>query len=639
MAKASGRRSGRRWVSTCLLALAAVVAGGPPTLATDPFLDTTVLGRHEGQELPAILSFDQILTGPAAFSHRRVLVESYDPWAAAIGRPADGVSILGGYTGIANTRSTGIRARKEFGETTAGAALRLDDAKSYRDAAGQRYNYGYRRDTEHLSLSHGKAETGKVSFLALHDGFGDARLPNYGTDSDYLDQTYVKVGGERSGLGGLFDKFRVGASYFGIQNENTNYLLRPLGAWQLDYRGDLHEAKIDALFSRNGEGGRTDLGTDLIWQRHSNTQYSRDRGIDVATAFRIPEVETLRAGLSLGHERKILDTTLQAAMRYDLIAKDAQEADKMPWDNSANAAQYNLTPRALYESYYGPGLDTNKVEHDFSARLRAERPFGDTLAFVDIKRLVRTADNGERFIANSGEVALREVGNPELDPEKHYKAEVGLTHTGGGYKDYGLASPAGAWRLSGSLAHDHVEHFITSDVARGQPGIRLADGAYVYRNVTAEISTVSADFQAMPADYLGLRLNVVGARGRNTTDDRPLYRVAPVEANAFVDLFGGTPDEGWNLGMRLRAVLPRSSVDDSTATGAGLDRGGKMDGFATVDLYAGLSYASAVTVRGGVENLFDKLYRDPIAGLPQTPVTSVLNAPERTFFLRALVAF
>jgi iron complex outermembrane receptor protein len=607
-------------------------------MATDHFINTRLLLRHAGKELADIPSYADMLVAPTAFPYRQAAVPVYEPFSPKIARPTNGAAFTGGFQSSANIWLGGARGDMSIGDTKIGAAARYEEASAFHDAAGRRYDYSYKRNLERIAFTHGKKENGQVTVDGLRDVFDDSRLPNYGTDGDLVEQLYLRAGFEKSGMSGLFDSGRVGFSFYNLFVQNDNFRLRAPGSFRLDYEVNNQEFKLDALLSRNEGKARTDLGFDASFGQHENSQFNREMGEAARTSFRVPSVETIRTGVSLAHFRDIEGTKLHGGLRYDLLMRRALDANDYPRAPYLGNL-FNLSPQELYDRYYGPGQNTNEVEHNLSARLRGERKFGQATTHLDLKRFVRNADNGERYYATTGTAAMMQVGNPEIAPEKHYSVELGSALPSSGYKGYGLASAPGEWRLSGALAHDHVNDFITPDKARGQPGIYRGDKAIIYRNVEVELSTISIDAQMIFASHLAGRINLTGAHGVNTTDHRPLYQVAPLEANLFLDTFGGTEEEGWNLGLRLRAVAPRSDVDDDISTGSGVDSGGRGKAHARLDIYGGWRPAKNLTLSAGVENVFDKLYRDHITVVPQTPTTKTINAPERSFYLRATAAF
>lgn len=331
-------------------------------------------------------------------------------------------------------------------------------------------------------------------------------------------------------------------------------------------------------------------------------------------------------------------TRIETALRADLGLVDADRADQRPTVTGAAAAIYNLTPRELYRRYYGGTGATSRVETEIGGCLRAEYDLSpEWIGHLDLRRAIRLPELTELYYGNSGTAALAQVGNPALDPEKHHRAETGLTAKSNGYGGYGRTGRPGTIRLTAGIFADRIHDFISIDHARGQSGVAASDGGLVYRNVEAAIGGIDGEFQANLAEYLSARLHLTGQRGRNLTDGRPLYQVPPLEANLFLDVFGR--ETGWNLGTRIRLVASKMAVDDSSKTGSGQDTGGPAGGFATADLYAGYVLGDRLGLSAGVENIFDKLYREHLATFPQTPATTVQNAPGRTAFIRAMLAF
>ena len=239
---------------------------------------------------------------------------------------------------------------------------------------------------------------------------------------------------------------------------------------------------------------------------------------------------------------------------------------------------------------------------------------------------------------------MGQIGNPDLNPERHYRAEIGTKTGPASFVAYGRQSPPGAWRLSTSVVNDYTDNFITADRARGQSGVLSSDNSIIYRNVNAEMSGLSLDLQATIAEGLAIRANMAGERGRNLTDDRPLYQMAPFEANLFVDVFGGQGigSDGageWNLGLHSRLIASKHSVDDSTATGSGFDASGPTGAFAIFDVYGGIRVTPGISMVSGIENLADRQYHEYMGFFPLQSGNTAIAAPGRTFYSRVVVSF
>jgi iron complex outermembrane receptor protein len=415
-----------------------------------------------------------------------------------------------------------------------------------------------------------------------------------------------------------------------------NYTLRQPTAARIYATGQHQGARANGWAAHDEGGSRTLFGGEVSRQTHTSKRYGKNYGPEAITAYWVPGVEVLRASTWAEHSRTLGDTKLEGGLRYDAISMSAADVHR----RGTSVAAFNDSPQQLYDRYYGANRDNDSLDHNISGRLRAEQTLApDAIGFADLSRMVRSPDHTERYNGNGGPPALVEVGNPELVPEKHYKAELGSRVSGGAYKGYGRASAPGAWQAQGSVWHDHVEDFVSIDMARGQSGVLATTGGQVYRNVDAAISGLSADMQTTLTDHLAVRLNLTGQRGRNLTDGRPLHQIPPLEALLFLDTFGGDDDLGWNLGSRLRMVAAKRAVDSDPATGSGMDTAGPAGGFATLDLYGGISIGTGIALTAGVDNVFDKLYREHLKATPNNSTGIMPNAPGRTFVMRALVTF
>jgi iron complex outermembrane receptor protein len=606
-------------------------------LAADPFVDTRVMSRHAGQVLPDLIPYDNALGGKTTFLYRREAVAAYEPNFDAVAAAPKPVAVMAGVN-EASTSTLATRLRAAGDDWGVGAAARSEQAHSYGDGAGTRINFGYERDSEWLGARWGKAEQTQVQIGFSRDALDDVKLLNYGLDVQALDQGGARAAVESRNLPGWFNHAGGLAAWGYAHVDVDNFSLRQPGASaRLNGVGDHQGLRAGGWAAHDETGSRTLFGTEAARQTHNAKRYDRLYGPDAITAYWVPGVEVLRGSAWAEHTRVLGDTKIEGGLRYDAVSMRAADAHKQP---STPVGLYNSSPQDLYDRYYGADADNDSMDHNISGRLRGEQRLApEVLAYLDLAHMVRSPDHTERYNGNGGPPALVEVGNPMLEPEQHNKVTAGGEARGGGYRGYGRASAAGAWRVEGNVWHDRVQDFVTIDTARGQSGVLVSSGGQVYRNVDVAMSGVGADLQTVVTDHLGVRLNVAGQRGRNLTDSRPLHQVAPFEANLFVDTFGGDADFGWNAGSRLRAVAAKRAVDSNAATGSGMDTAGPAGGFATLDLYGGVDFGSAVAVTLGVDNVFDKLYREHLKATPMNSSGIMPNAPGRTLVLRALVSF
>ncbi|MGE5515615.1 MAG: TonB-dependent receptor domain-containing protein [Bacteroidota bacterium] len=623
------------WVRCGAGGLALLMGWSGAALAADPFVDTRVMVRHYGQILPDLATYDGVFAGKTTFLYRREALPAYEPAFERVGGAAKPVGLMAGVS-EGSTATLAERLRAAGDDWAVGAARRDEDGHAYRDGAGSKINFGFQRESEWLGARWGKAEDTLVTIGAARDVLENAKLLNYGLDLDYMDQGGGRATVESHNLSGWFNQAGGAVAGFYAHVDANNYTLRQPGAARIAGMGEHGGVRANGWAAHDETGSRTLFGGELARQTHASKRYSPTYGPNAITAYWVPGVELLRASTWAEHSRTFGDTKLEGGLRYDLVSMRAADVHS----RGTSIPFFNDSPQDLYNRYYGGNRDNDNLDHNISGRLRAEQTLApNAVGFVDLSRMVRSPDHTERYNGNGGPAAMVEIGDPELVPEKHYKAELGGRVSGGGHKGYGRASAPGAWRLESSIWHDQIDDFVTVDTARGQSGVAVSSGGQIYRNVDADISGISADLQANVAEHLAVRLNLTGQHGRNQTDGRPLYQVPPVEALLFIDSFGGDEDLGWNVGSRLRMVAAKRAVDSDTATGSGLDTAGPAGGFATLDLYSGISIGDSLALTVGVDNVFDKLYREHLKATPNTSTGVMPNAPGRTFVMRALLTF
>ncbi len=355
---------------------------------------------------------------------------------------------------------------------------------------------------------------------------------------------------------------------------------------------DFQQSEKNALRYVGPDEDHVDIVQSVLWPDATISQYG---------AFGILEV---------GHGQ---DLSLSVGARYDRVEASAGDADLDPPGGP-------MSPEDLYALYYGTGAN-DAEEDNVGALVRlAARPGEDgPLLSVDLSRTVRSADATERFMASNGMTpSARWVGNPGIEPEVHYQAEIGFLEE---EED---------WSLAAAAYYDWAENYIIRDRARGQEGIMRIDGANIYRNVDAVLwgGEVEAGWDWTPS--LSSRVALAYVYGNDETDDRPLPQIPPLTVDALVDY----KRDKWRAGARLRHAATQTRVDDDPASGSGLDAG-RTPAHSVIDLYAAAFPTKNLELQVGIENLFDKTYADHL-NKPNAfdPEQIQVNEPGRTVWIK-----
>ncbi|MCW2308077.1 TonB-dependent receptor domain-containing protein [Rhodobium gokarnense] len=511
-----------------------------------------------------------------------------------------------------------------------------EESGSYEDGAGKTVRFGETKRVANGAIGY----LSPIHKFLLSGGVVDRRDILFATapvDTPKLDIVYGTLTYRYDDNDTLINKVAVDGLLREIDRRNENFVLRtltpgtPKGRVLLDNRE--RELKI-MLGTRTGPvqhmfgfGFRDENRYATRYRDHPVLGSLAKQNLNFADATITQYSVIYEGALALTAKQR-----LKLWAQYDRVEGEAAKANEVQAGRPAGAP---LTSNQQWMQTYGVNGSDPAAENNFSGSLRYERDFlGATESeagqwFVEAGRYMRTADMHERYLSSwvgppgTPGGFKTWAGNPEIDPEAHHKIAAGVKIARGPY-GFGLGGYA-----------DFVEDFIIRDKARGQDGVLISDGSNIYRNADARILAVAAafDWRFAPGWKLGLWSQYV--YGHNTEDDRPLAQIPPLEGQVTLEY----SEEIWSVGGRLRAVSRQDRADIDPLTGSGEDDQ-ETDGFATVDLFASLRPQKFAEISVGVENLFDKNYREHIDRVDiGDPDRYAVNMPGRTVWVRGQVTF
>jgi len=326
-----------------------------------------------------------------------------------------------------------------------------------------------------------------------------------------------------------------------------------------------------------------------------------------------PGAELQQTGIFAELNRPVgINNTLKAGLRYDRVEASIDKAETITT---------TMTPLMLYNNNYTATAKTSTTENNFSGFARFEHRYSQhATVYTSLSRSVRTADATERYLANNMG-ANSWIGNTNLDPEKHHQLELGYQHQ----------QPN--WDLDISIYYNDVSDFILRDLARGQTGIQTDNGTTtIYRNVDARLYGFESGLNLRWSDNWSSVASLAYVYAENTTDDRPLAQIPPLEATISLEY----NKNDWRLGGLIRAQDNQSRDD----TLSGVDAG-ETDGWSVMDLFG--SYEDdQYALSAGINNIFDKSYAYHVNRAstdPFSPTAVKVNEPGREFWLKAKLLF
>lgn len=516
-----------------------------------------------------------------------------------------------GYQGNSNTQSFGLDAATGSQQAYIRGMVNYTDADNYEDGAGHEVRSAFNAQSAYLGAGYTPNQQTKLELSAEAIRENDVLFAGAGMDAPKSDNDIFRLSLQQQAV-------KANAYYSDIKHVMDNFSLRSLTApmkmrtptTSKTYGGRLsYDLAIDQALMT--------IGVDYQQNQRDATQYVGMPTVITPTieqSFMWADTSLQQLGLFAEYMLPIADMdTLTLGLRYDRMTANADKANQ--------AAQGGVTPNNLFQKYYGYTADEQN-ENNISALMRYEKGFEFGTVFFGLSRTVRTADATERFMAaNAASGAMRWIGDPQIKPEKHHQLDLGFTLQNNQYQ------------LANSVFYNRVSDFILRDKALGQMGILQQDAATIYRNVDARLYGVEFDVKSKLNQFITQSVGLAYTHADNTTDDRALARIPPLEMTLGIDYQRAQ----WAAGSLLRLAAQQNRIDLQS----GLDAG-ETSGFAILDLHAHYRATQAVELQLGLNNVFDKTYAYHVNRAnadPFNPEAVKVNEPGRSAWLKLKIAF
>lgn len=531
------------------------------------------------------------------------------------------LDVEGGYAGNGDRREL-------YADLAAGNAqgyMRLlagrGQSNNYEDGDGDSVRSAYTETGANLMLGWTPDQATRLE-LSLEASRGDDMLFAGRMDAPVSDHDVARIKFERSDLAGPFAAVNAELYHSDVHHVMDNFSLRPLSAaMKMAVPSDsITQGGRISLDYVDNAGSLWVLGADL---QHNNREAIRYAGptLSMVNSLLWPDVTLQQTGLFVETTMDLSALRrLSGGLRYDHVRADADRA-------AETLMGMLLGPNQLYQLYYGRSAEQQtennvggfiKLEQDIQTR----QPF---TVYANLSRSLRTADATERFMAANSPMdpTLRWVGNPDLDPEQHHQLEFGAS-----------ARPKD-WAITASLYVDYVDDYILRDTARGQAGILRNDGATIYRNVDAKLFGAELQIQHQWTTRWSSEVGLASVRGINRSEDRDLAQIPPLEVQMSTDY----ERDHWSLGGRIRGAARQTHIDADTATGSGLDQD-ETAGYVALDLYGRWQTNKVLSLRWGIDNVFDKRYAEHLNRANDfDPVQVQINEPGRSVWAKVGAEF
>ncbi|MCG7966912.1 MAG: TonB-dependent copper receptor [Candidatus Thiodiazotropha taylori] len=598
----------------------AYIHGGCPNRMDPP----TAYSAMESYDSVTVIKGSQTVIYGGGGSGGTVLFERNAPQFEE-GKPYLGSAEVG-YKSNSQTKeaSVDVAAGTELG--FARGVIGYKDADNYEDGDGNEVRSAFTKQSGNLILGY-TPDTNKILQLNLEaTREDDALYAGAGMDSPMSDADNIRLKYEQNDAVGPFSAIKAEIYSSEVDHLMDNYSLREQTAPMRMSVPTTSDTKGGRLLADLMLGETTlTVGFDIQNNERDADRFSGMANMEPTTLQSImwPGAELEQTGIFMEVSQPIgsLDR-LKAGLRYDRVDASISRGDEKP-DLGPSP-----TPNNLYAAYYADTSDET-TENNVGGFVQYEREIGDGTFYTGLSRSVRTADATERYLASFSRnmmtmMDMSWVGNPELEPEKHHQLEAGLRWQGG------------AWDTDVSVFYNDVSDYILRDKARGQDGILVANGtANIYRNVDAEFYGIEWEGGYQIMDSLTTTASLAYVRAENTTDDRNIAQISPLEATIGMEYSMGALEFGGNV--RMNAKQTRADLEN----GSGQDVQ-ETPGWGVIDLYGSYEIAKAAEVSFGIDNLLDKSYAYHVNRAnadPFNPEAIQVNEPGREVWVKAGVRF
>lgn len=521
-----------------------------------------------------------------------------------------------GYRGNSDTADLGIDVAAGSEQGFARFIGSYTDGNNYDDGDGKevRAAYNERNGTVILGYTPSAATRAELSYEKQETR--DLLFPGAGMDSPLADNDTVRLKVESADVGGPFNKVKAEVYRSEVEHVMDNYTLRQLTA----------AAKMRAPSTSDTTGGRIvgeltsgygewKVGIDT--QRNDRDAQRFNDTAGVLNSVMWPGVEIDQTGVFAELKHALAaDSRVIGGLRYDYVTSDAGRADLNPPGGPRS-------PNELYALVYGSKAKKT-TDHNLGGLLRYEQDLANGLGtvYAGFSRTIRTPDATERFMASNGAgtaMMPHWVGNPDLDSEKHHQLEVGAMLRGEG------------WDSEISVYYNDVSDYVLQD--RNSAGT-----ARIYRNIDATLIGGEARIGYRFTPNLKGELGLAYVHAENDTDDRAIAQTPPLEGLASLTYM----QDNMTAGAQVRAAAKQTRVDTTSSSGTagqGLDLG-ETSGWAVLDLYGGYEVSDAVTIKVGVDNIFDKRYAQHLNRVDASSGNQFqVNEPGRSAWLKLTATF
>ena len=490
------------------------------------------------------------------------------------------------------------------------------DARSddYRDGHGTRVHSAYERRSLTGLVGWTPDEDTRLEASAI-ESRGHAAYADRSMDGSRFDRSNVGLKFEKNRIGTVLRKIEAQAYYNYIDHVMDNYSLRtpPMSsAMRMASNPDRKTTGGRLAFTLvPDEQHRVIIGLDR--QDNQHTVRASGMGGELVTSYASkPRMEDAR-----------FDNLGLFAEVTHVVNDDRRVVFGLRQDRWHARDQRATLSNGMMSLGANPTAGAQRMEILPGGFARLEQDFGvDTQVHLGLGHTERAPDYWELI---SKESANSTSAFASVAPERTTQIDVGLTHRQG---------PLQAFT---SAYYNQISDYILIQTGVLKPAGMGTRSSTIARSIDARTFGLEGGVQYALTPQWMSQASLAYVNGQNTTDDRALGQMTPLETRWAMDWDNRT----WSAGALLRLVAGqhRYAVGQGNIVGQDL---GSTAGFGVVSVHGGYRWGKALTLTAGIDNLFDKVYAESIsrggAAVSGYDQTTRVNEPGRLWWLKLQLA-
>lgn len=462
------------------------------------------------------------------------------------------------------------------------------EGNNYEDGNGDTVGASYETTQGRIDLGWTPSDNHHLKASYEQSNTADAVYPGARMDSPQSDGTFMRLQYEGKQLSKVVEDIKINLFKTTVDHRMDNFSLRTPPVMMgnvMKRQNDTETEVLGSTVKLTSHLGQTKVDYGIQTQAVTKNSTLKNSANGQSLFLMWPDAQTTQNSVFAETNTPFGQQNLIVGLRYDDVTAEAKKAN--------TASDTNQKASSLYAATYSDYDNDNKTtEGNLNGLVRMEGKIDAGFNwYAGLSHTKRTADETERYMAKGGSVAW--AGNPNLKPEKHNQLDLG----------FGQKSNQFNWQIS--AWYDKVDDYILLDIAKNQKGngvkSTVNDNSTIYVNVDSELYGSDLTAAWMPMQSLEVSGAISYTRGKNTSDNRNLNGISPVNGNLKVEYNANE----WGIGTRFNFAMEQSDIDNDYTPAAAY---GKAPAWSTLDIFGDYEIGKTWTLQAGVDNLLDHAY-------------------------------